>query len=356
MRNAIFLVISILITYLLMILFFPISPTSFSDLFISFDNIDSPGISSKNYGEIDGKYCYSLTNGKSISSKNDVTPMFRDINYRILLQTKLLNYDTNSSLIVCFKNASVCEIKVTNTTWETISKNFIAREKFYGSYESSLSVKCKTPDNNIIYISDFKISCAPFYENICCSFSNLFTSKSDKPTDLKVDYGVNILKDGMFENGLTDWKTNDDIVFTNINNKSYCLIKGGSKQRRLYQSIKVSKDVIYRFSFDLKTNKNQGAFVIFRDDRTKSEKYFYCNKPAGENHFEWEFFPFSSGTARIALSAYSGGEFYFSNASLIPINAYKRHFYGIVVALAFFSIPLIILYIIKKFFLKLFKE
>ena len=338
-----------------MVLFFPIAPNSFSDLFISFENIDSPGTSSKNFGIVDGKYCYSLSNGKSISSKNDVTPLFCDIKYRILLKTRLQNYDTNTSLIIYFKNAPACEVKITNTTWKTISQNFTPRDKFYGSYENSYSIKCKTSNNNSIYISDFKISCAPFYETICFALSNLFTSKSDKPTDLKVDYGVNILKDGKFENGLTDWKTNDDISFTNINGKSYCLIKGGGNQKRLYQSIKVNKDAIYRFSFDLKTDKKDGVFVIFRDDITKREKYYYCNKPAGENHFEWEFFPFSSGTSRIFLSAYSGGDFYFSNASLIPINAYKRHFYGIIVALSFFTIPLIILFIIKRFFLKLFK-
>lgn len=338
-----------------MVLFSPISPTSFSDLFVSSDSIDSPGTSTKNFGIVDGKYCYSLSNGKSISSKNDVTPMFRDIKYRILLQAKLLNFDTNSSLIVYLKNAPVCEIKITNTTWKTISKNYIAQEKFYGSYENSFSFKCKTSDNNIIYISDFKISCAPFYENICYALSNLFTSKNKKPTDIKVDYGVNILKDGMFENGLTYWKSDDPIVFTNINGKSYCLIKSGSNQKRMYQFINLNDDAIYRFSFDLKTDKKQGAFVVLRDEKSKREKYYYCNKPAGENHYEWEFFPFSSGPSRIFLSTYSGGEFYFSNASLIPINAYKRHFYGIIVAFSFFSIPLIILYIIKKFFLKLFK-
>ena len=125
----------------------------------------------------------------------------------------------------------------------------------------------------------------------------------------------NILKDGTFEQGLTHWKSDAAIIFTNINEKSYCYVKGDSNQIRIYQSINFETGFVYRLSFDLKTDKNYGAFVIYRDDRVEKEEYFYCNKPAGDNHYEWKFSPLSSGEARIALATFSKGDFYFSNVS-----------------------------------------
>ena len=132
----------------------------------------------------------------------------------------------------------------------------------------------------------------------------------------------NILKDGTFEQGLTYWKSDAAIIFTNINDKSYCYVKGNSNQIRIYQSINVETGFVYKLSFDLKTDKNHGAFIIYRDDRVEKEEYFYCNKPAGDSHYEWKFSALSSGPARIALSTYSKGDFYFSNVSLVSEKAH----------------------------------
>lgn len=136
-------------------------------------------------------------------------------------------------------------------------------------------------------------------------------------TTSNVESVENILKDGTFEQGLTYWKSDAAIIFTNINDKSYCYVKGDSNQIRIYQSINVETGFVYRLSFDLKSSKNSGAYVVYRDDRVEKEEYFYCNKPAGDNHYEWEFSPLSSGPARIALSTYLKGDFYFSNVSLV---------------------------------------
>ena len=130
----------------------------------------------------------------------------------------------------------------------------------------------------------------------------------------------NILKDGTFEHGLTYWKSYDDVVFTNFNGESYCFIKGSSNQKMVFQFIEVNSNAVYRLSFDLKTNKNSGAYIVFRDDKIKKEEYFYCNEQAGDNHYEWEFSPLSSGAARIVLSTYLKGDYFFSNVSLVPVK------------------------------------
>ena len=160
----------------------------------------------------------------------------------------------------------------------------------------------------------------------------------------KIEYNKNILKDVMFENGTLYWKYNVGVIFTNIHNKSYCIIKGSSNQNRVYQSVNVDSDTLYRFSFDLKTDKNQGAFIAFRDDNIKKEKYFYCEKSVGEKHYIWDFFPFTSGPGRIFLSTYSEGDFYFSNVSLVPISVYKQLFDKLIAASPLFFIPFIIIF------------
>lgn len=166
----------------------------------------------------------------------------------------------------------------------------------------------------------------------------------------KVEFNKNILKDCKFENGNKHWKSNASTIFTNINNISFCYIKGSSSQNRVYQSINVADDTLYRFSFDLNTDKNQGAFVIFRDETIKKEKYYYCNKRAGKNHYQWDFFPFASGPARIFLSTYSVGDFYFSNVSLVPVSVYEQLFSKLIVSSPLFLIPffLLIVFYYKK--------
>ena len=173
---------------------------------------------------------------------------------------------------------------------------------------------------------------------------NAFELSIDNLNDKKVVYNKNILNDTKFENDTLYWKYNTGVIFTNINNKPYCFIKGSSSQNRVYQSIKVDADTLYRFSFDLKTDKNQGAFIIFRDDNIKKEMYYYCVKSSGEKHYTWDFFPHTSGPGRIALATYSEGDFFFSNVSLMPISVYKQLFDRLIVMSPLFFIPLVIVF------------
>ena len=149
----------------------------------------------------------------------------------------------------------------------------------------------------------------------------------------------NVLKNSNFKEGFKNWKHDEGIIITNINNVTSVLEVGSGKNlKRFYQDINVVSGKVYRLRFNL-TAKKSGALVICRDNFTSKEEYLVCEGKNDNKTYVWNIKPKRTGKNSIYFACNKEGQYYFSKIQLLDnevvdkFKAYKLIFFIIVLAL-----------------------
>ena len=146
--------------------------------------------------------------------------------------------------------------------------------------------------------------------NICLCFSCCSNS-------LVEIYSENLIKNNNFKSEFNCWKHDQNIIITNDNNQLFaCINSPGTVQTRFGQDINTISGHVYCLKFTL-NGKQNGAFVIFRDNIIGKEQYFNCSGDFIQNkRYFWTFKPVSTGNNTIYFSTKQKGSFFFSNIKL----------------------------------------
>lgn len=148
----------------------------------------------------------------------------------------------------------------------------------------------------------------------------------------------NILLNSNFHEGFKYWHCDNGVSLTSISDKLYVhLVLESQKQVRFYQEISVISGKVYRLKFNV-YGKQDGAFAIYRDQRSGKEIYKWCKgETETEKQYNWDFKPEKTGKNTIYLSTNKKGDYYFSDISLIDctINSNIQSLFLLFVLLAF---------------------
>ena len=146
-------------------------------------------------------------------------------------------------------------------------------------------------------------------------------SKEERFSEIKNEFfPENLIKNGNFADGLNYWSFDKNVITTNIDNQIHVFISNDStKQKRIWQDINVISGQTYQLTFEL-YGQQQGAFAIYRDTKTRREKYFWCKGESDKKTHVWTFSPNRTGEYSIYLSTNKPGKYYFANINLKPYS------------------------------------
>ncbi len=145
---------------------------------------------------------------------------------------------------------------------------------------------------------------------------SLKVDEKTKPTEYFFESFDNLLLNGNFNNGLTNW-VQDGSVFLNDN---YIKIIGSkNRNNQIIQSVLTTSSHIYRLSYNFKGNCEK-SYAIIRDEDNNTERYLFMNPSKTWVPYSKKFISYKTGIYYLYLTCAGTGDACFSSVSITDVS------------------------------------